>query len=37
VTLQLQTGAGWNKSLDRQVYDDGPTRLADTVTHGLWD
>ena len=30
-------GGGINQSLDQQVYDDGPTRLVDTVTHGLWD
>lgn len=24
------------QSLDQQVYDDGPTRLVDTVTRGLW-
>lgn len=28
---------GIMQSLDQQVYDDGPTRLVDTVTHGLWD
>lgn len=26
-----------NKSLDAQIFHDGPTRLGDTVTHGLWD
>jgi hypothetical protein len=30
-------GGGIMQSLDQQVYDDGPTRLVDTVTHGLWD
>jgi hypothetical protein len=30
-------GGGIMQSLDQQVYDDGPTRLIDTVTHGLWD
>jgi hypothetical protein len=30
-------GDGIMQSLDQQVYDDGPTRLVDTVTHGLWD
>ncbi|GEC14226.1 hypothetical protein NWI01_01180 [Nitrobacter winogradskyi] len=30
-------GGGIMQSLDQQVYDDGPTRLGDTVTHGLWD
>lgn len=29
-------GGGIMRSLDEQVYDDGPTRLVDTVTHGLW-
>lgn len=24
-------------SLDVQTFDEGPTRLVDTVTHGLWD
>lgn len=28
---------GVMQSLDQQVYEDGPTRLVDTVTHGLWD
>jgi len=29
-------GGGIMRSLDEQVYDDGPTRLVDTVTRGLW-
>lgn len=29
-------GGGIMRSLDEQVYDDGPTRLVDIVTHGLW-
>lgn len=29
-------GGGIMQSLDQQVYDDGPTRLVDTVTRGLW-
>jgi hypothetical protein len=28
---------GFMHSLDQQVYDDGSTRLIDTVTRGLWD
>lgn len=26
-----------NDSLDRQKFDDGPTTLGDTITHGLWN
>lgn len=29
-------GGGIMRSLDEQVYDEGPTRLVDTITHGLW-
>lgn len=33
----VPNGGGIMQSLDQQVYDDGPTRLVDTVTRGLWD
>lgn len=43
VTLQYRMftkfvpgGGGIMRSLDEQVYDDGPTTLGDSVTHGLW-
>lgn len=32
----VPNGGGIMQSLDQQVYDDGPTRLVDTVTRGLW-